>query len=380
MRRDDENDAIVAVILLRRFQQQGDVLDLDARHLDAVMLPEEAADLGRHLEAERVLRHSALELFVRRILRLDPLEEGREVQAEGVEEAVVIARIHALLHVERHLLREVDERGVDDLQQALARRHVDRSFLVVEIAHVDIDIRREDLLDEVAADAFSLEELDFRLDDLVEIELRAAHAVRQREIRPRRHDDARVAAESFRDLRQGLAVGRERQEAAPDLLRQHLEIDLDALRAVNAVEEGLRAEQLDVRLELAGIAAADAADESLYCLDAHADRLLDALRLILEHQLDDVELLVRAALRERRYLHDVRDAAHEGLRQRGVGVLRRRPDDQDFGPAAALRLAEPVERARIHEVKNHFLPFRRQPVDLVEKEDPAVCLLDKSRF
>ena len=48
------------------------------------------------------------------------------------------------------------------------------------------------------------------------------------------------------DLRQGLAVGRERQESTPDLLRQHLEVNLDALRAVNAVEEGLRAEQLDV--------------------------------------------------------------------------------------------------------------------------------------
>ena len=246
MRRDDDDDAVVALILLRRFQQQGDVLDLDARHLEAVMLPDEAADLGRHLKAERVLRHSALELFMRCILRLDPLEEGREVQAEGVEEAVVVTRVHALLHVERHLLREVDERGVDDLQQALARCHVDRSFLVVEIAHVDIDVRREDLLDEIAADALSLEKVDLRLDDLVEIELRTARAVRQQKIRPRRHDDARVTAEGFRDLRQGLAVGRERQESTPDLLRQHLEVNLDALRAVNAVEEGLRAEQLDV--------------------------------------------------------------------------------------------------------------------------------------
>ena len=154
-----------------------------------------------------------------------------------------------------------------------------------------------------------------------------------------------------------------------------------ALKAAYA-EEGLYigAEQLDVRLELAGIAAADAADESLYCLDAHADRLLDALRLILEHQLDDVELLVRAALRERRYLHDVRDAAHEGLRQRGLGVLRRRPDDQDLGSAAALRLAEPVERACIHEIEDHLLPLRRQAVDLIEEQHAAVCLLDEARL
>ena len=31
------------------------------------------------------------------------------MQTKGVEEAIVIARIHALLHVECHLLRKVDE-------------------------------------------------------------------------------------------------------------------------------------------------------------------------------------------------------------------------------------------------------------------------------
>ena len=214
------------------------------------------------------------------------------MQAECIEEAVVVARIHALLHIERHMLRKVDERGVDDLEQALPRRHVDGVLLVVEIAHIDVDVRRKDLLDEIAADTLALQEIDLRLDDLVEVKrLHATIRIRQLEFGPRRHDDARITAESLRDLGQCLTVGRERQEAIADLLRQHLEVNLDALGAVDATQESLRAEQFDVRLELADIAAADAADERLYCLHAHADWLLDALRLILEHQLDDVELL-----------------------------------------------------------------------------------------
>ena len=68
VRRDDDDDAVVEVILLRRLEQQGDVLDLDARHLDAVVRFDEPANLLRHFEEERILRHSPLEFFMRHIL------------------------------------------------------------------------------------------------------------------------------------------------------------------------------------------------------------------------------------------------------------------------------------------------------------------------
>ena len=75
---------------------------------------------------------------------------------------------------------------------------------------------------------------------------------------------------------------------------------------------------------------------------------------------------------------DVRNAAHERLGQRRIGVFRRRADDQDFRVAAARRLAEAVEGARVHEVEDHLLAFGRQAMDLVEEEHAAVRLLDKA--
>ena len=303
------------------------------------------------------------------------------MQAERVEEAVAVAAVEALTHIERDLLGEVDERLINDLEQALARREVDARALVVERLDIDVDVRRDDLLDEVIADAFALQEFDLVLDDAVEVKrlLVGLFLLRTRAPPARRLDNERLG-EVLRELRERLAVRRERQKAVLDGLRQHLEIDLDVVRVVDAVEERLRAEQLDVALDLADVARTDAAEQALDGLDADANGLFHALRLIGEEEFDDVELLTERARGERGDRDDVRDAPHEGLRKRRVRVLRRRADDEHFGMAVARRLAEAAERPRVHEVEDHLLPLRRQAVDLVEEEHAAVRLLDESRL
>ena len=126
------------------------------------------------------------------------------------------------------------------------------------------------------------------------------------------------------------------------------------------------------------VARADAADQALHGLDADADRLLDALRLVREQHLDDVELLAERTRRQRRDRDDVRDAAHERLCQRRLRIFRRRADDQHLRLARARRLTEAVVRARVHEIENHLLPLGRQAVDFVEEQHAAISLFDET--
>ena len=380
MHRDEDDDFFFEVVILGRLEQQRNVLDLRRRHRHMIVMLDARFDFECDLIIERILLDGARDFRVRDgFLVFEPLQERREVQAERIEEAVAIAAVQTFLHEERNLLRKIDERLIDDLQQPVARRERDAVALVVKLADVDIDVRRNDLLDEVVADALALQQLDLVLDDAVEVEcLLVLRAVaRTQAAASGRLDDERLR-EVLRELRQRLPVRRERQQAVLDRLRQHAEIDLDVLRVVDAVEERLRAEQLDVAFELPDVARADAADQALDGFDADADRLLDTLRLVRKQHLDDVELFAERARCQRRDRDDVWDAAHERLCQRRLRILRRRADDQHFRLARARRLAEAVVRARIHEVEDHLLPLRRQAVDLVEEQHAAVGLLDEA--
>ena len=283
-----------------------------------VMVLDQTADFSGNLLAFRVLPHCALDLRMRNgFVGLGPLQKGRQVQAERIEEPVAVAAVHALLHIKGNLLRKINQRSIDDFQQPLTRRHIDRMLLVIQILDIDIDIRGDDLLDQIIADPLALEQCHLVLNHLIQVEavLAAGRIILHLKRAARRRYDQRLA-DILRELRQGLPVRRQGQQPVLDVRRQHLKIHFNVVRIVDAIEKRLRAEQLDVRFQLADIAAADAADQRFDRLHADADRLFDALRLIHEQQLQDIELFLQRAFRQRTDRDDVRNAPHEGLGQR----------------------------------------------------------------
>ena len=177
-----------------------------------------------------------------------------------------------------------------------------------------------------------------------------------------------------------MAVRRKRQETVLHIGRQHAEIHLNVVRIVEAVQERLGTEQLDIGFELSNIAVADAADKRLDGLHADAHRFLHPLGLIAEQELDDVELFRQGTLRQRLDGNDVRNAPHKGLGQGGIRVLRGRPHDEHLGAAAAGSFPQTVEGSRVHEVEDHLLPFRRKTMDLIEEQDAPVRLLHQTRL
>ena len=208
MHRDEDDDFLFEVVVLGRFQEQRDVLDLGRRHRHMVVVLDARLDFERDLVVERILLDGARDFRVRDdFLVLQSLEERRKMQAERIEEAVAVAAIQPLLHEERNLLGKIDERLVDNLEQSVARRERDAVALVVELADVDIDVRCDNLLDKVVADAFALQQLDLVLDDAVEVErLLVLRAVaRTQAATSGRLDDERLR-EVLRELRQRLPV------------------------------------------------------------------------------------------------------------------------------------------------------------------------------
>ena len=250
MHRDEDDDFLFEVVVLSRFQEQRDVLDLGRRHRHMIVMLDARLDFECDLVVERILLDGARDFRIRDdLLVLQALEERRKVQTECIEKAVAVAAVQPLLHEERNLLGKIDERLVDDLEQPVARRKRDAVALIVELTDVDVDVRRDDLLDEVVADALAFEQLDLVFDDAVEVEclLVLRTVARAQAAASGRLDDERLR-EVLRELRQRLPVRRERQQAIFHGLRQHAEIDLDVVRIVNAIQKCLRAEQLDIAL------------------------------------------------------------------------------------------------------------------------------------
>ena len=74
------------------------------------------------------------------------------------------------------------------------------------------------------------------------------------------------------------------------------------------------------------------------------------------------------------YLCNVSSPAGDGLRNSSRGGCA-----AGCLPAAG-GLSQPVKRAGIHEIENHFLPFRRQTMNLVQEEHTTIGFLNQTGF